>query len=422
MTARRREDRCPACGSNEVQPFAIIVGAAETYGYQCLACSVTWTVMQTATPPDPRAVRSALQGGWMSVPALALAPVLIDPGTGTGANVRTLNDELLDRAARDDYHAWLAGTAAAGGCVRPIRLHGTIRDINPATGEVLRTLDTDDAAGQGDLHPVRGPPRLGLPRLRRDLPRRHLPAHPRRAHRRQRHPRVGAHPPVRVRHLHRPLLRPRPHPPSAARRPGRPLPPPPQGRPAARTGGGCPAASATKTPTPAWAGRCARTATTTPPPSCGTPTPPSCGGAPPSPSAASSPRPPAPHGAGKVQLSYAKVAEFQARGLIHFHAIFRLDGHRPADGRARPARRSAPSSCSTPSAGRHRLDLVRHRPPPRQAGRLGHPLGRPARHPHRPAARRRRPGHRHRGRLLPGQVRHQVHRGGRHRRQPDHRC
>jgi integrase len=31
------------------------------------------------------------------------------------------------------------------------------------------------------------------------------------------------------------------------------------------------------------------------------------------------------HGIGKVQLSYAKVAEFQARGLVHFHAIFRLD-------------------------------------------------------------------------------------------------
>src|SRR5262249_56942974 len=28
----------------------------------------------------------------------------------------------------------------------------------------------------------------------------------------------------------------------------------------------------------------------------------------------------------RVKLSYANVAEFQRRGLIHFHAIFRLDG------------------------------------------------------------------------------------------------
>ena len=34
------------------------------------------------------------------------------------------------------------------------------------------------------------------------------------------------------------------------------------------------------------------------------------------------------HGA-RVRLSYAKVAEFQRRGLIHFHAIFRLDGIDP---------------------------------------------------------------------------------------------
>ena len=61
MTGLRREDSCPSCGSDEVQPFAIIVGAAETYGYQCLACSVPWTVLQTASPPDPRAVRSALR-------------------------------------------------------------------------------------------------------------------------------------------------------------------------------------------------------------------------------------------------------------------------------------------------------------------------------------------------------------------------
>jgi hypothetical protein len=31
----------------------------------------------------------------------------------------------------------------------------------------------------------------------------------------------------------------------------------------------------------------------------------------------------------RVKLSYAKVGEFQRRGLIHFHAIFRLDGLDP---------------------------------------------------------------------------------------------
>jgi len=42
----------------------------------------------------------------------------------------------------------------------------------------------------------------------------------------------------------------------------------------------------------------------------------------------------------RVRLSYAKVAEFQARGVVHFHAIFRLDGTHAAD----PARILPPSA------------------------------------------------------------------------------
>ncbi len=99
----------------------------------------------------------------MTAPALALLPVLTDHRTGTGASTRTLDDELLDRAARDDYHHWLSTTMPAGGCARPIRLRGTIRDIDPATGEILSTLNTDRHAGQGDLPALRRPPRLGLP-------------------------------------------------------------------------------------------------------------------------------------------------------------------------------------------------------------------------------------------------------------------
>jgi len=78
----------------------------------------------------------------MSAPALALAPVLIDDRTRAGASTQTLDAELLQRATRDDYQQWLSTAIAAGGCVRPIRLRGTIRDIDSATGELLRDLDT----------------------------------------------------------------------------------------------------------------------------------------------------------------------------------------------------------------------------------------------------------------------------------------
>jgi hypothetical protein len=81
----------------------------------------------------------------MSDPALALIPAPPGPGTGTGASTRTLHDELLDRAARDDYQQWLTGALAAGGCVRPIRLRGVIRDVDAATGEIVAALDTRDA-------------------------------------------------------------------------------------------------------------------------------------------------------------------------------------------------------------------------------------------------------------------------------------
>src|SRR6516162_5566330 len=80
----------------------------------------------------------------MSSPALVLAPVLVDDPAGTAACTRTLGAELLDRASRDDYQRWLSTALAAGGCIRPIRLRGTVRDIDGSTGEVLHDLDTED--------------------------------------------------------------------------------------------------------------------------------------------------------------------------------------------------------------------------------------------------------------------------------------
>jgi transposase-like protein len=38
-------DCCPACGSHQVIPYAVVVGGSEEYGYQCQVCEVTWSVM-----------------------------------------------------------------------------------------------------------------------------------------------------------------------------------------------------------------------------------------------------------------------------------------------------------------------------------------------------------------------------------------
>src|SRR5262249_48053161 len=64
---------------------------------------------------------------------------------------------------------------------------------------------------------------------------------------------------------------------------------------------------------------------------------------------------------------------------------------------------------------------VRLRRPSGQAERLGHPLGYPS-GPARGQAHRRRPDHRRRGRLLPGQVRHQINRAGRRPARENHRA
>jgi len=45
MSARYTGDCCPACGSHQVIPYAVVVGGSEDYGYQCLVCEVMWPVL-----------------------------------------------------------------------------------------------------------------------------------------------------------------------------------------------------------------------------------------------------------------------------------------------------------------------------------------------------------------------------------------
>src|SRR5262249_50305059 len=81
-------------------------------------------------PSRSRLAQRSDQGPDMSIPALAQVPVLVDDQTGTGT--QTLDAELLERTSREDYQRWLGTALAAGGCVRPIRLRGTVRDIDAA--------------------------------------------------------------------------------------------------------------------------------------------------------------------------------------------------------------------------------------------------------------------------------------------------
>jgi formate dehydrogenase maturation protein FdhE len=45
MTAAYHGDSCPVCGSYQVTPYAVILGAREEYGYHCQACQITWRVL-----------------------------------------------------------------------------------------------------------------------------------------------------------------------------------------------------------------------------------------------------------------------------------------------------------------------------------------------------------------------------------------
>ena len=102
----------------------------------------------------------------MTSPGTGPGPVLI--GTGTGASTRTLDAELLDRATRVGLPAMAVRTAlAAGGCTRPIRLRGTVRDIDAATGEIIRDLDTEDLPDKV----IYVPAGTGAPRSARPAPR-----------------------------------------------------------------------------------------------------------------------------------------------------------------------------------------------------------------------------------------------------------
>jgi transposase-like protein len=58
MTGRYEGDCCPACGSYQVIPYAVILGGREEYGYHCADCQITWRVLTHGTTADAGTNRS----------------------------------------------------------------------------------------------------------------------------------------------------------------------------------------------------------------------------------------------------------------------------------------------------------------------------------------------------------------------------
>ena len=142
-------------------------------------------------------------------------------------------------------------------------------------------------------------------------------------------PDIRRRPSGRVRHPHRALLRARPHPQREPQhREGRARAGCAATSPPARTAGARLHRPPHRGRPLHWAGRSAWTATTTPPTSSGTPGPVNSGAAPSSPSTRALRPLERAHGV-KLRVSYGKVAEYQRRGVVHFHALIRLDLRRP---------------------------------------------------------------------------------------------
>jgi hypothetical protein len=78
----------------------------------------------------------------MTVPAVALTP-RPDDDLGAGASA----EAILELAARDDFHRWEAQLVATGHCASLVRLQGRIDAIDRATGQARPIYDTDTEPG-----------------------------------------------------------------------------------------------------------------------------------------------------------------------------------------------------------------------------------------------------------------------------------
>jgi hypothetical protein len=96
----------------------------------------------------------------MSTGAAALAVAEPSP-PGTAANTAppSTREQIYARAARDDYDQWISQVEPVGGCTRPVRLRGQLVEVDTTTGEITRTLDTNRELPDGVIYKACGPRR-----------------------------------------------------------------------------------------------------------------------------------------------------------------------------------------------------------------------------------------------------------------------
>jgi len=67
----------------------------------------------------------------------------VQPDTTTVAEFTAIG-QAIARANRPDYHRWLHHVRAAAGCSRPVQLVGSVDTVDPATGQRLHQVRTDE--------------------------------------------------------------------------------------------------------------------------------------------------------------------------------------------------------------------------------------------------------------------------------------
>jgi hypothetical protein len=80
----------------------------------------------------------------------------------TGATSTDPQSALVGRAARPDYDRWLARALVAGGCVRPVRLRPSMLHADPATGELTPAVADDVALPDGAIYKACGDRRASV--------------------------------------------------------------------------------------------------------------------------------------------------------------------------------------------------------------------------------------------------------------------